>query len=124
MYGSFRLSADETDGRLLEGLRFYARDVQREAPCVPPIHSCSHHAAICHNDAVVSCRYVWMFVIPFGYMEEVVRRHGDGQANPWTFKPLEWLQSVHEHLCRRSRRFTTLPSDGHQIPPWFLGVQT
>lgn len=31
-------------------------------------------------------------------MEEVVRRHGDGQANPWTFKPLEWLQSVHEHL--------------------------
>lgn len=37
-------------------------------------------------------------LIPFGYMEEVVRRHGDGQANPWTFKPLEWLQSVHEHL--------------------------
>ena len=34
MYGSFRLSADETDGRLLEGLRFYAHDVQREAPCV------------------------------------------------------------------------------------------
>lgn len=61
MYGSFRLSADETDGRLLEGLRFYARDVQREAPCVPPIHSCSHHANICHNDAGVSCRYVWMF---------------------------------------------------------------
>ena len=38
MYGSFRLSADETDGRLLEGLRFYGRDVQREAPCVQPVH--------------------------------------------------------------------------------------
>lgn len=39
MYGSFRLSADETDGRLLEGLRFYAHDVQREAPCVLPLPS-------------------------------------------------------------------------------------
>jgi hypothetical protein len=58
-------------------------------------------------------------LIPFGYMEEVVhaptpnvnthffvlstaipqvRRQGDGQANPWTFKPLEWLNSVHSHL--------------------------
>jgi hypothetical protein len=39
MYGSFRLSADETDGRLWEGLRFYARDVQREAPCAASVHS-------------------------------------------------------------------------------------
>jgi hypothetical protein len=37
-------------------------------------------------------------LIPFGYMEEVVRRQGDGQATPWTFKPLEWLKSVREHL--------------------------
>lgn len=71
MYGSFRLSADETDGRLLEGLRFYARDVQREAPYVPPFHSCSHHADICHNDAVVSCRYVWMFGV-VGVLHSIV----------------------------------------------------
>jgi hypothetical protein len=37
-------------------------------------------------------------LIPYGYMEEVVRRQGDGQANPWTFKPLEWLNSVRNHL--------------------------
>ena len=37
-------------------------------------------------------------LIPFGYMEEVVRRQGDGQSTPWTFKPLEWLNGVREHL--------------------------
>jgi len=37
-------------------------------------------------------------LIPYGYMEEVVRRQGDAQANPWTFKPVEWLNSVHSHL--------------------------
>jgi hypothetical protein len=37
-------------------------------------------------------------LIPYGYMEEVVRQQGDGQANAWTLKPSEWLESVPSHL--------------------------
>jgi hypothetical protein len=63
MYGSFRLSADETDGRLLEGLRFYARDVQREAPCVARIIHSACYLLCCNNTRTCACRYVWIFAV-------------------------------------------------------------
>jgi hypothetical protein len=60
-------------------------------------------------------------LIPFGYMEEVVRRQGDGQSTPWTFKPLEWLNGVRDHLPPCA---VHIQHFRRQVSAGFLGIQT